>query len=212
MNSNTSANSPLIMWQPMNLTVLLTIYSPLILALGVLSMSFIFQNFKGLIYLGFFFGSCILREFLLMLSGAQSFTMNTFNPICSSVQYSKYGNTGFSVFANTFTIFYLCLPMFLNKDINFPVLGGLLTYYFIDVSIRYAKGCINSSTDIFINTLSGAFLGVIVPGLLYVGGSSKYLFFNEISSGKDVCSMPKKQQFKCAVYKNGQIIGSTMKK
>ena len=52
MNStaNNNNNSPLIMWQPMNLLVLITIYSPLILALGVFSMGFIFQNFKGKIY------------------------------------------------------------------------------------------------------------------------------------------------------------------
>ena len=209
MNSNPNTNSTLTMWKPMNLIVLLTIYSPLILALGVLSLSFVFQNFKGLIYLGFFFGVCILREFLLMISGAQPFSMNSLNPVCSSVEYSKYGNTGFSIFANAFTISYLTLPMFVNKDINYPVFGGLLTYYLVDVSIRYAKSCISTVSDIFINTLSGVFLGILIPGLLYVGGSSKYLIFNEVSSGKEICSMPKKQQFKCAVYKNGEIIGST---
>ena len=209
--SNNNNNSPLIMWQPMNLLVLITIYSPLILALGVFSMGFIFQNFKGMIYLGFLFGVCVLREFLLMISGAQAFTMNPINSVCSSVQYSKYGNSGFSIFANTFTMSYLCLPMFLNKDINFPVLGGLITLFLVDVSIRFMKSCITSLSDIFINALAGAFMGILVPGLLYVGGSSKYLFFNEISSGKEICSMPKKQQFKCAVYKNGEMIGSTTK-
>jgi hypothetical protein len=40
-------DAPLLMYQPFNIVVLLTLYSPIIVTLGVLSMSFIFQNFKG---------------------------------------------------------------------------------------------------------------------------------------------------------------------
>ena len=37
---------------------------------------------------------------------------------------------------------------------------------------------------------------------------SRYLFFNEMSSTSEVCSMPKKQTFKCSVYKNGQLLST----
>ena len=40
-----------------------------------------------------------------------------------------------------------------------------------------------------------------------LGGSHKHLFFNETQSDKVVCSRPKKQQFKCQVYKNGKLVG-----
>jgi hypothetical protein len=123
-------------------------------------------------------------------------------------QYSKYGNTGFSIFVITFTLFYICMPMFLNKDVNWWVFGGLLFYLLMDVGIRYMKQCITQVSDILLNLVTGAAVGLLIPGLLYVGGSSKYLFFNEISSTKEICSMPKKQNFKCAVYKNGELIGS----
>ena len=43
---------------------------------------------------------------------------------------------------------------------------------------------------------------------MYAGGSSQYLFFNEISSNKEICSMPSKQTFKCSVFKNGGLIGN----
>ena len=46
-------NSPLKIFQPMNLLVWITFFSPIILATSITSLSFIFQNFKGLIYLGF---------------------------------------------------------------------------------------------------------------------------------------------------------------
>jgi hypothetical protein len=56
------------------------------------------------------------------------------------------------------------------------------------------------------NTVFGVALGVFITGLFYVGGSSKYLLINEFSSDKVFCSTPKKTQFKCAVYKNGELL------
>jgi hypothetical protein len=46
-------SSPLKLFQPMNIIVFLSFYSPIIVATSITSLSFIFQNFKGLIYLGF---------------------------------------------------------------------------------------------------------------------------------------------------------------
>jgi hypothetical protein len=43
---------------------------------------------------------------------------------------------------------------------------------------------------------------------MYAGGSGKFLFFNETSNNTQVCSMPKKQTFKCAVYKNGELLSN----
>jgi len=203
----TSIDTPLVMFLPMNAIVSMIFYSPLIIALGVLSMSFIFQNFKGFIYLGFLLGFSVLREFIFMISGMKQ--TSSPNKICNSVQYSKYGNSGFSTFVLSFTLFYICMPMFLNKDVNYLVFGGLLTYLFIDTGIRYMKQCITDPSDILINLIMGAACSIGITGAMFVGGSSKYLFFNEISSNKEICSMPKKQQFKCAVYKNGELVTST---
>jgi len=124
------------------------------------------------------------------------------------VQYSKYGNSGFSLFVISFTIAYICSPMFINGDVNYLIFGGLMAYLFVYLGTRFMKKCIATYTDIFLNVFTGLLSGVIITGLLYAGNSSKHLFFNEISSNKEVCSMPKKQQFKCAVYKNGELIGS----
>jgi hypothetical protein len=199
-------DSPLIMMQPMNIIVLLVFYSPVIIAVCVLGMSFIFQNFKGFIYLGFLLGISVFREFLLMILGVKS--ESNPNKICNMVQYSAYGNSGFSLFVISFTLAYICTPMFINSDVNYLIFGGLLAYLLVDIGIRYMKKCITTYTDVFLNIFTGLLSGVIIPGLLYAGNSSKHLFFNEISTSKEVCSMPKKQQFKCAVYKNGELIGN----
>ena len=57
-----TSDTPLILFQPFNIVVFLSFYSPIILAISVLGMSFVFQNFKGFIYLGFLLGCCVVRE------------------------------------------------------------------------------------------------------------------------------------------------------
>jgi hypothetical protein len=62
--------------------------------------------------------------------------------------------------------------------------------------------------DLFLNVLLGLSSSALIVSLMYAGGSGKYLFFNEISSDKEICYQPKNQTFKCSVYKNGEIIAN----
>ena len=195
INTTTTSNNrggggvSLDLFDPSNIITVFIFYSPLLIALCVFGMSFIFQNFKGFIYLGFLLASCITREFLLSISGKSANSDSS--KMCNAVKYSIYGNSGFSIFVISFTLFYVCMPMFLNRDINYWIFGGILTYLLLDIGVRYMKHCITDVTDIVLNTITGSAAGVLIPGLLYVGGSSKYLFFNETSRNKEICSMPK---------------------
>lgn len=201
-----SSSGPLEMLQPMNIFVLLTYYSPLFLALGILCISLIFQNFKGLMYLVFFLGASVFREFILYISGSKP---NSSNSDCDVVKFSTYGNSTYSIFAFAFSILYVCLPMFMNSDVNWAIFSSLMVYFLIDISLRYYKHCIVGITGFLTDLLGGALLGILVIMTLYSTDSKNFLFFNEISSNKSICSMPKKTQFKCNVYKNGELIGST---
>jgi hypothetical protein len=172
----------------------------------MVSISFIFQNFKGLIFLGFLIGISVVRNFIYMLNGS-TVTQND-KTICTSIQYSKYGNSTFSSFVFAFTIMYLSIPMFSNGSVNYWIFSGLLVYFFLDMFIKTYKGCVIQMGELFLNVLTGAASSALIVILMYSGNSSKYLFFNETQSNKDVCSMPKNQTFKCNVYKNGELIGN----
>jgi hypothetical protein len=197
-------DSPLQIFQPMNIVVFLSFFSPIILATGITSMSFIFQNFKGLIYLGFLIGCCFVRSYIYMMSGANPIVND--KTICTSVQYSKYGNPTFSAFVFAFTIMYLCYPMFVNGSVNFWIFTLLIAYFLMDMFIKIYKNCIIKIGDLFLNILLGAASAALIVALMYTGGSGKYLFFNETSSNKDVCYQPSKQTFKCQMYKDGTLI------
>jgi hypothetical protein len=198
------SNSPLKFFQPMNITVFLTFFSPIILATSVTGMSFIFQNFKGLIYLGFLLASCIIRGFVYMMSGASPVIDD--KTICTSIQYTKYGNPTFSAFVFAFTIAYLSIPMFKNGSVNYWVLTILIAYFLSDIFIKMYKNCISSIGDLCLNILLGAASAALFVISIYAGGSGKHLFFNEISSNKEMCYQPSKQNFKCLMYKDGKLI------
>ena len=199
-----SLNTPLQLFQPMNIIVFLSFFSPIILATSITSLSFIFQNFKGLIYLGFLIGACVVRNYVYMMAGSKPILID--GTICTSIQYSKYGNPTFSAFVFAFTIMYLSLPMFSNGAPNFWVFISLVTYFFIDMFIKIYKNCIIQTGDLFLNVLLGLSSAALIVTLMYGGGSGKYLFFNEVSSNKEICYQPKEQTFKCSLYKNGELI------
>lgn len=197
-------DSPLQLFQPFTAVVFLSFFSPIILATSITGMSFVFQNFKGLIYLGFLIGCCVVRSFVYSMSGAAPIVND--RTICTSIQYSKYGNPTFSAFVFAFTIMYLSFPMFSNGSVNYWVFISLITYFFMDIFIKIYKNCIIKTGDLFLNVLLGATSAALIVTLMYVGGSGKYLFFNEVSSNKEMCYQPSKQNFKCLMYKDGTLI------
>lgn len=197
-------NSPLQLFQPMNIIIFLSFFSPIILATIITSLSLIFQNFKGLIYLGFLVGCCVVRSYVYIMSGANPIIND--KTICTSIQYSKYGNPTFSAFVFAFSIMYLSFPMFSNGSINFWIFISLILYFFLDIFIKIYKRCIINTSELFLNVLLGAASAALIVTLMYAGGSGKYLFFNEISSDKEMCYQPSKQTFKCSLYSNGQLV------
>ena len=98
--------------------------------------------------------------------------------------------------------------MFSNGAPNFWIFTSLVSYCFIDMFIKLYKNCIVQMGDLFLNVLVGAALAAFIVSLMYSGGSGKYLFFNEVSSNKEICYQPKEQTFKCSFYKDGKLISS----
>ena len=218
ISASKALNEPLSFFQPYNIIVFISFFSPVILATIIAASSFMNQNANGFIYLGFLLASVVVRSYIYMMSGSKDIIVND-NTICTSVQYSKYGNASFTAFVNSFTAMYLLLPMFTNNNANYFILAGLIVYFCLDIAIKSSKKCIKSYSDLIINVLFGLSLAAIIVTLMYSGGSVQYLFFDSSSSSSSSstttstssssnnvqCSMPTKQTFKCAVYKNGEL-------
>jgi hypothetical protein len=191
---------------PATFIMIFTFLSPLIIVASLVGMSFWFQNFKGFIYLGFLTAACLVRQFLF---AGNSNYVNSVPDKCNIIDYKVIGNNTFSIFVMTFTFFYICFPMFVNNSINWWLVASLLFYMVLDGGVKFYTGCLkNSNFQIMMDILLGFTLGALIVSSMYFGGSGKYLFFNEVSTDKEVCSVSKNNTFKCSVYKNGELLGS----
>jgi hypothetical protein len=211
VNEPSGKRPALKIFDPTNIVIYFTLFSPIVLMICVVASSFVSRNFKGFAYLLFLTIFSVFRNIIYGYAGGDSSSepASVKSEICDLVQYSSKGNDGFSVFVFAFSIFYICLPMFVNKNVSYNIIIGLMLYFVLDVSVKKMYICI-SSINILINTLAGIFCALLALSLLYSVGQLKHLlFFNESPSNNEVCSMSEKQTFKCSVFKNGELIGSS---
>ena len=124
----------------------------------------------------------------------------------------------YSTYVLSFTMMYFILPMIMVSKqnnlnmINYSILALFVGYIILDLSVKKSAFCIEGyfSKTVVIDLLSGAFFGVLTSLMMYSTSLKQYLFINEVNSNKEVCSMPSKQQFKCSIYKNGELVGSSI--
>ena len=188
---------------------ILTTFSPIIIASIFTSFSFIFQNFKGLTYLVFLIFSLIVRNIIFYIVSDSTPKPDGYKTKRHSMSPNDDDTgAGFNIFIFAFTAGYAFLPMFMNQTINIFILTAFILYAGFDMLWKNYKSCILSLSVIFVNLLLGLIIGIAIVLALSASGNSSLLFFNEYSSDKEICSMANKQKFKCAVYKNGELIGS----
>ena len=131
----------------------------------------------------------------------------------------------YSIYILSFSMMYLIMPMVMISiqnnvnAINYGVLAFFIGYIILDLFIKNNLSCLPKDPSsmfsgilsklVIGDVLSGIFLGGVIAGLIMYGTSLKgYLYINEINNNQEVCSMPSKQQFKCSVFKNGELVGS----
>ena len=202
-----AGNAALDFFSPMSIVVWLTVFSPIIISLSILLLSLVFQNFKGLLYLGLLLLCCVLRAWGYSIMGAQPFNENRGQPDCRRVKYNNFGNNAFSTVVFGFTFMYLGLPMFSTGYINYWIVVPLLVYWFLDICMKLWRGCA-SAIDLFGNAVLGAACSSMFVTIMYAAGIGNFLIFNETSSNKDMCYQPSEQTFKCKVFKDGTLVGT----
>jgi hypothetical protein len=174
---------------------------PLFITAFMIMTSLFNKDVKGLVWLG-----CIILGVLAARFIARYFVDNSCGPVLISA-ISGYTNLSISSFFIIFTLFYLIFPMQQNKDWNYYVILGFLALYMSDAILKTRYFCI-SARGVFLGTVLGIVFSWICVAILKVAKGDKLLYFNTISSNDVYCTKPKKQTFKCYVYKNGEIISA----
>jgi hypothetical protein len=203
-----------------SISIILSFYAPIIVIFGVFILSvFSATVSKAFIFVFWLFVATGLRQLLSKITGSADKTISGDN-ICKTAAFGSLmpnTNLTYSTYILTFTLFYFIFPMILvnndnNSDMfNYRILLFFLAYIIADLLIKKSKGCLGiiSGVTILSDFVGGSAVGIMIASIMYYIGR-EYLFINETASNATVCSMPSKQQFKCSVYKNGELISSSV--
>jgi hypothetical protein len=195
----------------------LSFYSPIIMVISILLFSvFSAAAYKGFVYIFFLFAATAARM-LIMSIITGGLVSKKENPICETGLFLPYTNLTYSTYILVFSLVYFVSPMFIiskqNKTntVNYSVILFFVTYVVYDILVKYYYKCIDMTSGILGDFLSAILLALTTVVCLIASKNTNVLFINELTSNKEVCTRPSKQQFKCSVYKNGEVIGSSIR-
>lgn len=180
--------------------------SPALLTFFLLMVSLFNQNAKGFVYIG---GILLATALNLLLANMFQKRTPTNDPItCSIIDFpgdKYYTAPAYNTMFIAFTISYLLMPMIYNNQMNYPLVMFLFLVLFSETFSKIIRGC-NDIIDIISGLIFGALMGFSWFAIFHYTDNNSLLFYSDFISNKVICERPKRQQFKCAVYKNGKLI------
>ena len=184
--------------------------SPVLIATFLVMGSVINQDVKGLVYIGFVLTVAVINigfQQLFRVKPPESYNPETCHTFNLPEIITKYSAPDFNSMFLAFTTMYITMPMIHKAAPLNALLIVILGMCMIGNGFtQVTKGC-NNIIDIILGNMLGGGLGV---GFFYAlwakEDTRKFLFTDNISSNRVSCNRPSKQTFKCAVYKNGQLI------
>lgn len=181
--------------------------SPILLAFFLVMISIFNADIKGLVYLGGILTASLINLFVLNTLKIKSTTL--IPPSCNLIEFpfnlNEYVSPAFNSMFISFTLIYLFMPMKYISGVNYPVLISIAGLLVLDGATKMMGGC-TTFGGVALGSLIGLILGLLYFIALYSTNHQDLLFFNAEPSNNVICSRPKKQQFKCVVYKNGEVL------
>lgn len=189
--------------------------SPVMVVFFIIMISVFNQNAKGLVYLGGLLIAMLLN--ILVVQNARKEDKSSgaspsgASPSCSVFDFPDFisnHHSSVNSLVLMFTSVYIISPMFLEGGgVNMSVVISMVLFYIVDLMMNIWKKC-SSPQGIIIGSFIGAFVGAVWFAVLNASNKN-LLFFNELIGDGYYCNKPTEQSFKCKVYKNGQMIGTT---
>lgn len=181
---------------------LLALVSPFLLAFLMVMISIINSNVKGLIYL---LGLIILFVIVFLFQNTLRVPMDKTNQFCNIFSITQFSVPSFNSALYLYTIMYILLPMINMQMVNFPLIITFLLLYIMDCIIKNKNKC-TSPIGIMLGSVLGLVFGITWFLVIRATGQTGLLYYDDLVSNKIACSRPTKQNFKCQVYKNGELI------
>ena len=200
-----------------NLFKFFSLMTPFLLAFFFILTSIINSDIKALIYLlGTSLASVINIFFMNLIKHKRASDASPFCNIFSlpftstSNTEERYDTPSMTAVFIAFTIAYICLPMGFNQpnSVNIALICLLVILLVIDIITQAMQKC-NGFGASFLGTLIGFMLGAGWYGLLKSMDYSSLLYYSDFTGNSTICKRPRKEYFKCDVYKNGTLLQTT---
>lgn len=185
-----------------DLLSMISLISPFLIAFLMVMISVINSNIKGLIYL---LGLVLLFGCVFLLQTTLQVRAPSTNKYCNMFRISEFSSPYFNSALHMYTIFYILFPMIQMGMINFPLIMVFSLLWILDTIIKYNNKCVGIGGIGW-----GSIIGIAFAFLWYLliqsTGQKGLLYYDDLVSNKIACTRPTKQNFKCQVYKNGELI------
>ena len=193
-----------------NIMRLASLLAPILLVFFFVMLSILNQDFKGLVYVA---GVLLATALNIPLMNMQkSLASPDASLTCNLVEFpylTNYNSPALSSLIIAFTFAYLYLPMRANNQMNYAVVASIISLFAMDAVTKISGKCTTVAGTV-LGCLVGILFGVCWYTIFHAAGADYLLYFDELDSNNVVCSKPSKQTFKCSVYKNGQLISSSI--
>lgn len=190
-----------------NIFYFISAISPFLLSFFLVMTSIFNQDLKGLVYLAGILFATVINTILVNIVKSPR-NMNS-DYTCSLIKLpfndSTYNSPSLNSSLIAFTMAYLILPMQFSNNMNYNMISFLIGLFLLDGVNKIIHKC-TEYTGVILGLLVGGLLGFIWYSIFHATGYDSLLYFNETTSNKVYCDRPKKQTFKCAVYKNGELV------
>lgn len=200
-----------------NLFKFLGLLTPFLIIFFLLMSSVINQDLKVLIYLlGTSVGSLVNIFFMYLIKSKRA---DDASPFCNVFTFpftvnseasERYDTPSMTSMFISFTLAYIWIPMVFNppNTVNIPLVLTLSALLVIDIIAQHNQKCTNFLGS-FLGTLVGFVMGAAWYGLVNSSGYQSLLYYSDFTGNKTICRRPKKEYFKCDVYKNGKLLQSS---
>lgn len=174
-------------------------HSLLITASGVLASSLLASNpLKGIIYLVLALIAILCRIGILMITSYGGPENNS--TICEGSlpgPLSFYDGGRNNIFMLSFTLWYIALPMFLEKNMNWYMLFALIVQLSLACFVTYGKGCVSNYVSYILEILGGSLYGCAISVIMYFAGLKSWLMLSGIPTEEQ--AKKKMQSLRCVI-------------
>ena len=155
---------------------------------------------KGIIYVVITILAIFIRIGFLVLTsyvGPEKIANECVGELPGELQYYDGGRN--SIFMLSFTLFYIALPMLLDKDTKWHLVFMLTVQLALSCFVLYSRQCISNYVVFLCEIVGGAVYGSVISTSMYFSGLKHWLMLSGIPSEENI--KKSMQSLKCVIRK-----------